>query len=603
MSQDVNLTNEQVKVIKFCEDGLNVFFTGSAGTGKTKTLSEIASRLESKFGAKHVGKTATTGLAALHISGQTIHSWAGIGIGRGSRYQLLKNVLASPEALNRWLSCKVLIIDEISMLDSDAFDTLEFVARKARNSNDRFGGIQIIVCGDFKQLPPVTNLKNDKALDGPNKARYCFLSKSWKTCIDAYLEITQIHRQQETELKDLLSAVRKGGTVGSDIQSILEKVKFNENDSIDPETVYLYPRKQDVNLKNMEILGSLPGQEFTCKAKDTGTDRKSLRVCPYEETISFKVGAKVMLLKNMAHKGLVNGSIGTVKSVVDGLPIVKFKENTVLKVVPSTWAALNDDNMTVATRRQLPLQLAWATTIHKSQGQTITSLTVSLAGIFEYGQAYVALSRVRSLAGLRVLPGWDAKFPPEPSDVTKFCSKIVEVMHFDGRSIAEERANVPSRIAEGENLESEAVAERSNVEWDASLELPHNIVVDEIFQQLGQSELRCRADLSLYSAVSQQVATCPSITQFLAYLWSKIEDIFAPTKADVECDIKEAFGSHVDTKMRNMFSLKTDKEVIDRWVHVLCNASILESGFAKLGISHRMLLMDLLDALLSRFTG
>eukprot|EP00112_Aurelia_sp_Birch-Aquarium-sp1_P012286 Seg2586.1 transcript_id=Seg2586.1/GoldUCD/mRNA.D3Y31 product="ATP-dependent DNA helicase PIF1" protein_id=Seg2586.1/GoldUCD/D3Y31 len=317
----------------------------------------------------------------------------------------------------------------------------------------------------------------------------------------------QIHRQQEPELKNLLSAVRKGGTVGADIQSILQKVKYNENDSNDPDRVYLYPRKEDANLKNMEILGSLPGQEYPFKSKDTGTNRKSLRVCPYEETISLKVGAKVMLLKNMPHKGLVNGSIGIVESVVADLPIVKFKENTVLKVVPSTWAALNDDNVTVATRRQLPLQLAWATTIHKSQGQTITSLTVSLAGIFEYGQAYVDLSRVRSLAGLRVLPGWDGKFPAEPSDVTNFCSKIVEAIHFNGTSIAEKRASEPSRTPEGDdNLESAAVAERSDVEWDTSLELPNNVVADEIFHQLRQNELRCRADLSLYSAVSQQVA-------------------------------------------------------------------------------------------------
>eukprot|EP00112_Aurelia_sp_Birch-Aquarium-sp1_P000460 Seg1043.11 transcript_id=Seg1043.11/GoldUCD/mRNA.D3Y31 product="ATP-dependent DNA helicase PIF1" protein_id=Seg1043.11/GoldUCD/D3Y31 len=321
------------------------------------------------------------------------------------------------------------------MLDCEVFDVLEFIARRTRESDLHFGGIQLIVCGDFQQLPPVTDLRSNKKEYGEQVEDFCFQSSNWKL-------LTEIHRQRDPEMLLLLSEVKNGGDLSPSAHNILTMASRNKNPFNHPDTVFLYPRKKDMELKNIEILQSRPGKEIVCEAKDTGLHHL-LKNCPFPQTLVFKVGAKVMLLRNMHNKGLVNGSIGMVEAVFNGNPLVKFGTQPALKIGPYTWEAVDENGVTRATRRQIPLQLAWAMSIHKSQGQTISSLVVSLNGFFVHGQAYVALSRSCSFSGLSVLPGWDYKFPLQPLLIREFCANIKNLLDFRRESSPREFRSMP----------------------------------------------------------------------------------------------------------------------------------------------------------------
>eukprot|EP00112_Aurelia_sp_Birch-Aquarium-sp1_P013958 Seg2989.5 transcript_id=Seg2989.5/GoldUCD/mRNA.D3Y31 product="ATP-dependent DNA helicase PIF1" protein_id=Seg2989.5/GoldUCD/D3Y31 len=429
MEEDI-LSEEQRRLVELTLQGKNIFFTGNAGTGKSKVLETIIQTISKQYGRDVIGVTATTGIAATKNDGQTLHSWAGIGLGKGSRYSLYEQVLSNKNARKRWTDCKALVIDEVSMLDSEVFETLEFVSRKIRNSNVRFGDIQLIVCGDFQQLPPVLNLKHDEAAKSQcKKIPFCFTSAKWKDCFEINVRLTNVFRQSDPILISLLNEIREGGHLSPAVHNVLNMVQREEKDIDHPETVYLYSHKMDVKLKNMNILEKVNGSEFVSKARDIG-DKDCLKECPFPATLVYKVGARVMLLTNMHKEGLSNGSLGTVISVAVEKPIVKFDSRQLVSLEAKFWSAKNEDGIIVATRRQLPLDLGWALTIHKSQGQSLPQIAISLHGIFAYGQAYVALSRATTLSGLSVLPGWDHSIPKTPKSVQNFQASIVPVMDY-----------------------------------------------------------------------------------------------------------------------------------------------------------------------------
>ena len=417
--QSVSLSAEQGLLVDFAIDGVNLFYTGKAGSGKTLVLRKISKCLQHKFGEQAVAITATTGIAATQIGGQTIHSWAGIGVGFGSRYQLLHQVNNNLEASQRWKKCKALIVDEVSMMNRDVFEALEFISRKVRANEERFGGIQLIFCGDFYQLPPVVKLDTQKehAAQGDDRL-FCFSSRKWNECIDAKLKLTHVYRQSDPELLLLLDELRKGGQLSATAHHLLEKVQLRRGSNFEgPETLFLYPHRIDVEKKNREILQQRDGPQHVSIAKDTSSQDGKINDCPYPSRLVYNVGARVMLLKNMHREGLANGSIGEVVSVTKDKPTVRFGNGKIHTIEKSTWAMKDDSGVVIATRRQFPLTLAWALTIHKSQGQTIENVVVSLKGIFDFGQAYVALSRACSLSGLRVYPDWDHTIPVDPGEV------------------------------------------------------------------------------------------------------------------------------------------------------------------------------------------
>ena len=537
-----SLSEEQRKLIELTLQGKNIFFTGNAGTGRSRVLEAIIQEISKKYGRDAIGVTATTGIAATKIYGQTLHSWAGIGLGKGSRYSLYEQVLANKDARKRWFDCKALIIDEISMLDSEIFETLEFISRKIRNCDVRFGDIQLIVCGDFQQLPPVLNLKHDEAAKSQCKViPFCFTSPRWKDCFDISVRLTNVFRQSDPILISLLNEIREGGHLSPTAHNVLNMVQREEKDIDHPETVYLYSHKMDVKLKNMNILEKLKGSEFVSKARDTG-DKNYLKECPFPATLVYKVGARVMLLTNMHKEGLSNGSLGTVISVAVEKPVVRFDSGQLLSVETKFWCAKNEDGIIVATRRQLPLDLGWALTIHKSQGQSLPQVAVSLHGMFAYGQAYVALSRATTLSGLSVLPRWDHSIPKTPKSVQNFQASIVPVFdhvplpatNYDNESETPAQTNT-------ENFTATAVpAPRPTWVWEENQSLPSSIDLCDILKVVADRSGRSPSYRTLCNQLEETMSRSESMYRFASYCWKNLENIYVPTGADTKIEFQEA---------------------------------------------------------------
>ncbi|XP_060899427.1 ATP-dependent DNA helicase PIF1 [Labrus mixtus] len=388
------LNKEQAAVLSAVLSGKSVFFTGSAGTGKSFLLKRIMGSLP----PKSTFATASTGVAACHIGGTTLHNFAGIGSGSAPLEQCIE-LAQRPGVLQHWTTCRHLIIDEISMVEAQFFDKLESVARSVRRSTQPFGGIQLIVCGDFLQLPPVSK--------GKEKASFCFQARSWRKVMQLNMELTEVRRQTDQSFISLLQAVRVGRVTEEVTTKLLESAYHHiERDGI--LATRLCTHKDDVELTNENKLQQLPGSVRVFEALDS--DPALVKTIdahtPVNRVIQLKIGAQVMLTKNLdVTRGLVNGARGVVvafESGKHGLPRVRFVCGVTEVLKPERWVFKSGGGIHLS-RQQLPLKLAWAISIHKSQGMTLDCVEISLARVFESGQAYVALSRARSLEGLRVM--------------------------------------------------------------------------------------------------------------------------------------------------------------------------------------------------------
>ncbi|KAK6157508.1 hypothetical protein DH2020_011756 [Rehmannia glutinosa] len=347
-----------------------------------------------------------TGVAACALNGQTLHSFAGLGIGDLDRQSLLDRVLLDRRACYRWKKVKALIIDETSMVDANLFDSLEHIARTLRddetNELDKkiWGGIQLIVSGDFFQLPPVLKRtkKNDKV--------YAFEADCWSASFDLQIELTTVFRQSDSLLIQLLQGIRKGENDPEDLKLLEGCCSGYEPD---PSAVRLYPRIADVNKVNLEKMKSLENKVYVYKAQDLGDEQwmRQLKSGIAPDELEICVGARVMLIKNInPWRKLVNGATGTVMELCkvsenqygmsnmcdhgDVLPFVKFDSGLELVVEPEEWVVMDGDKV-VARRRQIPLILSWALSIHKCQGMTLDKLHTDLSRVFDFGMVYVAL--------------------------------------------------------------------------------------------------------------------------------------------------------------------------------------------------------------------
>ncbi|KAM9323072.1 ATP-dependent DNA helicase PIF1 [Pholidichthys leucotaenia] len=408
------LNKEQAAVLSAVLSGKNVFFTGSAGTGKSFLLKRIIGSLP----PKSTFATASTGVAACHIGGTTLHSFAGIGSGSAPLQQCIE-LAQRPGVLQHWTSCRHLIIDEISMVEAEFFDKLESVARSVRRSTEPFGGIQLIVCGDFLQLPPVSK--------GKEKARFCFQARSWRKVIQINMELTEVRRQTDHNFISILQAVRVG-RVTEEVTAKLIKSAYHQIERDGILATRLCTHKDDVELTNENKLQQLPGSVHVFEALDS--DPALVKTIdahsPVSRLIQLKVGAQVMLTKNLdVPRGLVNGARGVVVAFEPGkhgLPLVRFLGGVTEVLKPERWVFKSGGGVHLS-RQQLPLKLAWAISIHKSQGMTLDCVEISLARVFESGQAYVALSRARSLEGLRVMD-FDPSVVRADPDVLVFYKKL-----------------------------------------------------------------------------------------------------------------------------------------------------------------------------------
>ncbi|VEU33680.1 unnamed protein product [Pseudo-nitzschia multistriata] len=408
----------------------NVFVTGSAGTGKSHLLKYIVHALQSResdgTGEARVGVCAPTGVAAVIVGGSTLHSFFGIGLGKGSPSSILQKVRKNSSAMDRIDDTDVLIIDECSMMSSELLETLDMVSRRIRNGgvfrDEPFGGMQVIAFGDFFQLPPV--YRNDGTKDWTWRP-FCFESPVWEDLglSENVVELREVQRQEHGDFVDLLNKVRIGKVTEQDIRELNRQCLIGPNNPIPTDGILptrLYVLNKDVDSENINRLAELKGREIVCKASDNwrqsmplgtpaATKKKMKESIAMEipDEVRLKIGAQVMLTRNKdLQRNLVNGSRGVVERIVKGpegnpVPIVRFDSGLVTKVPPVESERFNPDGGPgCLVRKQIPLKLAWAITIHKSQGSTLTRASLDISSAFEYGQCYVALSRVKSLEGL-----------------------------------------------------------------------------------------------------------------------------------------------------------------------------------------------------------
>lgn len=371
----------------------NVLLTAPAGCGKSYLIKRIYKDMSIDF---NIGLTSTTGISANIIGGKTIHSFLGIGIGTDSVRKLYKKINTSPFLQNRWKRLNVLIIDEVSMLSVELFEKIEELARMVRQNEAPFGGIQIVLSGDFLQLPAV---KSDK---------FCFESKIWPKCIDETILLTEVMRQTDQVFIRVLNKIRVGNFDDECKQVIGEReVACEVKDGILP--TRLYSTNQIVDRANGRYYAALPDPEHEYKIEfkwhksmppRAKEDIESNINIPF--TISLKIGAQVIYLVNeSSDKNMFNGARGIVTGFIENCPKVLFTDGRTRIVSKKTLEVHQNDEL-IVSYTQIPLKLAWALTIHKSQGQTIDLVRVNLSRIFEYGQFYTALSRCRSLQNLYI---------------------------------------------------------------------------------------------------------------------------------------------------------------------------------------------------------
>ncbi|NQY54322.1 MAG: AAA family ATPase [Campylobacteraceae bacterium] len=398
----------QETALKILKSGHNVFLTGSAGTGKTHILNEFIIYLKSRKILPTI--VAPTGIAASHLNGQTIHSFFSLGIRDTIDEAFISNLLDKKYLQTRFKKLKILIIDEISMVSPNVFSAIDQILRAFKQSDEPFAGIQVVLSGDFFQLPPIS-----KNADGK---RFAWQSPSWKeldlqTC---YLE--KKFRQDDNQLIFVLDEIRSG-TVSQRSHDILNS-RYQKDLDIDFTPTKLYTHNMDVDRINNDELINLNTQSRTFKYTSQGAKtniEKLFKSALVQEELTLKKDAVVMFIKNNPEKYYINGTTGVVIDFSKDemkLPIVKLSSGHIIKVEFEDWSVENDKGKVQAKISQIPLKLAWAITIHKSQGMTLDAAQIDLSKTFEVGQGYVALSRIKSIEGLKLMGFNDTALSVDP---------------------------------------------------------------------------------------------------------------------------------------------------------------------------------------------
>ncbi|WP_201578579.1 AAA family ATPase [Psychrobacter okhotskensis] len=452
----------QSSALDILKTGQNVFLTGSAGSGKTYTLNQYIDYLRAR--RVPVAVTASTGIAATHMNGTTIHSWSGIGIKDELTDRDLTNLSRKQFLADRLKDTAVLIIDEISMLHAKQINLVSQVLKHVRKNDKAFGGIQVVVAGDFFQLPPVGS-KGES-----NREKFAFMSEAWLDAKFHICYLSEQHRQVSEaangglDLDDILNQIRRQEVTFEAIAAL--EATFDQN--VDIKRTRLYTHNLNVNSINDKELAALDGEMMRFTATSTGdsklveTLKKTVRT---QDDLVLKVGAKVMFIKNNTELGVSNGTMGELigfaavkinddkdnsddlieddsestendadknikgkgkkttkdkdkpkvkKPSTQKMPVVRLNSGREVIAEPEEWIIEDETGDVLASYEQVPLCLAWAITIHKSQGMTLDAAEIDLSRTFELGQGYVALSRLKSLAGLQLLGMNDMSLQLDP---------------------------------------------------------------------------------------------------------------------------------------------------------------------------------------------
>ncbi|MFT5660161.1 MAG: ATP-dependent DNA helicase PIF1 [Sulfurimonas sp.] len=426
----------QNTALNILKTGNNVFITGSAGTGKTYLLNKFTFYLKSRKIIPTI--VAPTGIAASHLQGQTIHSFFSLGIRDTIDDYYIESLLEKKYLQTRFSKLKVLIIDEISMVSPEMFSAMDKILRAFKKNNIPFGGVQTILSGDFFQLPPISKIPKDK--------RFAWQSPSWKELELKTCYLQEKFRQDDNVLISILDEIRSG-SVSSNSYDILNSRHHKDLD-IDFTPTKLYTHNIDVDRINSDELNKVNQPSYVFKYKSEGTAKNIEKIFKSSlvlEEITLKKDAVVMFIKNNHELGFVNGTTGVITDFdkETDLPIVKTSYGALIKLGLEDWTIENDSGNIVAKVSQVPLKLAWAITIHKSQGMTLDSAEIDLSKTFEVGQGYVALSRIKNIDGLRLMGLNDKALTVDPL-----------ILHIDDRiKAASKKASDEIEAISLENLE------------------------------------------------------------------------------------------------------------------------------------------------------
>lgn len=385
----------QAEALDILKMGKNVFLTGPAGSGKTHVLNSYIQYLKSH--GVDVAVTASTGIAATHLGGVTIHSWSGIGVRDVLTDRDIDDMMQRAYLYKRFERTKVLIIDEVSMLHHFRLDLIEWICRQMKHNEKPFGGMQIILSGDFFQLPPVT--RGDVI-----ESEFAYKADCWKEAKLTICHLSEQHRQKDNVYLSILNQIRERKVTDKTIE--LLKSRFNKDPESGKESTRLYTHNIDVDVVNKRYLDLInaPTKDYHMTMKGSKSLGETLKKsCLSPEKLELKKGARVMFTKNHLEGGYVNGTLGIVVDFNSfGDPVVEINNSMKFSVIPQSWK-IDEEGKTKAEISQLPLRLAWAITVHKSQGMSLDAMEVDLSKSFVCGMGYVALSRVRSLDGMKLL--------------------------------------------------------------------------------------------------------------------------------------------------------------------------------------------------------
>lgn len=387
----------QETALEILKAGHNVFLTGAAGSGKTYLLNQYIQYLKKQNIG--VAVTASTGIAATHMGGITIHSWCGMGIKDRINELDLRKLSRNHRVRRRMKKAKVLIIDEISMLHAHQLDNIDKICRHLKNETFLpFGGLQVVLCGDFFQLPPVQKNRNEKT-------KFAYESDAWKKMKIKICYLDEQHRQNDEQILELLNDIRGANVSEKTWEIILSRENKEIIGNLKP--TKLFTHNIDVDAINNRELGKIKEKPLGYEMQAKG-NKKLIEFlkhgCLAPEKLVLKKGARVMFVKNNFDEGFVNGTVGEVVgfNLGNNFPIVKTLQGQKIIASPMEWA-IEEDDIVLARIKQIPLRLAWAITVHKSQGMSLDAAEIDLGKSFEYGMGYVALSRVRSLSGINLL--------------------------------------------------------------------------------------------------------------------------------------------------------------------------------------------------------
>jgi hypothetical protein len=382
----------QSEALDILKIGHNVFLTGPAGS---YLLNQYIKYLkENKI---PVGITASTGIASTHMGGTTIHSWSGIGIRDVLHEKDIEDLMKRQYLRKRFKQTRVLIIDEISMLHAHRLDLIDAISRVFKGNSAPFGGLQVIMCGDFFQLPPVSK-KDEPA------AQFVVASDIWSKMQLQICYLDEQHRQDDRAFLRVLNDIRNSDVTELTVEYLSERLDKETNGYVNPTRLFTHNADVDaINIKHLEELEG-EGKEYMMNWRGSfGLIETLKKSCLAPETLVLKKGTQVMFVKNNYEAGYVNGTLGEVIGFdKDDFPVVRTFDGAEIVVGRIDWE-IKEDNRELAAINQLPLRLAWAITVHKSQGMSLDAAEIDLSRSFIPGMGYVALSRVRSLGGLKLM--------------------------------------------------------------------------------------------------------------------------------------------------------------------------------------------------------